>query len=431
MMREAFQKEWDAFSLPKDCRVTVALSGGMDSVTLLYLLKELPARDFSLEAVHVHHGLREAADEDAAFCQSLCKEWQIPLTVFRGDARAYAKERGMSLEEGARALRYGFLAPYADGVMNFVATAHHREDRQETFFINLYRGSGSRGLAGIAPRRDGYLRPMLKLPKAELVAFAEAEGLRYVTDETNADTAYLRNFLRHRVLPLLQSREEGDFAKGLSVAMEALREEDEALCQWAEQVQDDKVETLAALPNAVLKRVLDRMNGGPLTRLHFAEIAELIRRMPPAGQVQLAEERYFRLEYGRCVFTDAVGEPCLRAEPGVPVIWKDQQFLVRLEDFNSPFTHFTVDCDKISGNLIFRHKRPGDVFKPAGSGGTSRLQKRLKNDRVPRSRRDALWVLADERDRVVWVEGYGAAEEFCCSSSTKRVYCIEIRGIIK
>ncbi len=425
MMREVFQKAWSALGLPKGCRVTVALSGGMDSVTLLYLLKELHG-DLTLEAAHVHHGLRKAAERDAEFCISLCQEWGIPLKVFRGDAKAYAKEHGMSLEEGARALRYGFLDPLADGEMNFVATAHHREDQHETFFINLYRGSGSRGLSGIARRRGGYLRPMLELPKADITAFAKAQGLPYVTDETNADTAFLRNFLRHRVLPLLQSRAEGDFAKGLSAAMEALREEDEALCGWAESVTDDRAETLAALPDAVLKRVLDRMNGRPLDRLHFREIAELIRKMPPAGQVQLAGERYFRLEYGRCVFTALTEEPQLPVEPGVPITWKDQQFLVRLEEINSPFTHFMVDCDKISGNLMFRHKRPGDVFKPAGKGGTSRLQKRLKNDRVPRSRRDALWVLADERDRVIWVEGYGAAEEFCCDGATKYVYCIEM-----
>ena len=431
MMQDAFQKAWEAFALPSGCRVTVALSGGMDSVTLLYLLKELPHRDFTLEAAHVHHGLREAADGDADFCVSLCREWGIPLTVFRGDAKTYAVEHGMSLEEGACALRYGFLEPLADGKMHFVATAHHREDQCETFFINLYRGSGSRGLAGIASKRGGYLRPLLGISKAEIIAFAEEQALAYVTDETNADTAFLRNFLRHRVLPLLQSREEGDFSKGLSAAMEVMREEDEALGRWASSVTDDRAETLADLPDAVLKRVLDRMYGKPLSRLHFGEIKELIRRNPPAGQVQLPGARYFRLEYGRCVFTAAAEELCFKAEPGVPINWKGQQFLIRLEEFNSPFTHFMVDCDKISGNLMFRHKRPGDIFKPAGKGGTSRLQKRLKNDRVPRSRRDALWVLADERDRVIWVEGYGAAEEFCCSSSTKRVYCIEIRGRIK
>lgn len=431
MMEERFQKVWSSWDLPEDCRVTVALSGGMDSVTLLYLLKHLPGRTFRLEAAHVHHGLRQAAEGDLRFCEELCREWEIPLQVFRGDAKSYAEERGMSPEEGARALRYGFLDPLADGERNFVATAHHREDQSETFFINLFRGSGSRGLSGIAPQRGGYLRPMLTLEKAEISAFAKEKGLSNVTDETNADPAFLRNFLRHQVLPLLQSRPEGDFAKGLSAAMECLREEDLALNQWADGVEATDAQTLSALPDAVLKRVLDRMNGTLLDRVHFRKIAELIRKMPPAGQIQLPGGRYFRLEYGRCVFTEEAEEIWIPVEPDVPVLGENREFLVRSEEINSPFTHSMADCDKIRGNLIFRHKRPGDVFKPAGKGGTSRLQKRLKNDRVPRSQRDALWVLTDGTDRVVWVEDYGVAEEFCCDGSTKRVYCIEIRGIIK
>lgn len=426
MMEQRFQNAMAAFRLPAGCKVTAALSGGMDSVVLLYLLKELPDRQFTLEAAHVHHGLRgKAADRDLEFCRALCHKWQIPLHIFEGDAAAYAKSRGMSPEEGARALRYGFLDSLI-GEAAFVATAHHREDQLETFFINLYRGSGSRGLSGIKPRRGGYLRPMLALEKESITAFAAAHQLEFVTDETNADTAYLRNFLRHRVLPLLESREEGRFAAGLAASMQNLREEDEALNRWAEQITDDSSQALAPLPDAVLKRVLDRMNGRPVDRQHFYEIAALIRKMPPSGQVQIGEDRYFRLEYGRCIFTPSAREAIVPVIPDVPSEWNDLQFLICSEEFNSPFTHFMVDCDKIKSKLAFRHKRPGDVFRPAGKGGTSKLQKRLKNDRVPRSRRDALWVLADEEDRVVWAEGYGAAEGFGCDENTKNVYCIKI-----
>ncbi len=427
MMNTRFAKEMEGLFLPKGCTLTVALSGGADSVVLLHLLKQLPGRDFILQAAHVEHGIRgDASLKDLEFCQRLCADWGIPLEVCRVDAPAYAKAQGMSLEEAARALRYDFLDGFADGAMHFCATAHHREDQLETFFINLYRGSGSAGLSGIKPRRGGYLRPLLGFDKQELLAYAQARALEYVTDETNADTAYLRNFLRHKVLPLLNGREEGNFNEGLLAAMACLASEDAALNQWADEVQTEDAAALAALPDAVLKRVLDRRNGAPLSRLHFAQVAGLIRKAPPAGQVQLPAGRYFRLEYGRCVFTAPQEAPILSIRPDRPLEWQGWKFILRSEEIHKPFTHFQLDCDKINGDLVFRHKQPGDRFLPAKGQGSSRLQKRLKNDRVPRSAREALWVLADGQGNLLWAEGYGAAKEYAPNEHTKRVYTVEI-----
>lgn len=428
MMTEQFKKRMEGLNLPRGSTLTVALSGGSDSVVLLHLLKELPERSFHLEAAHVEHGIRgEQSRRDLEFCRALCARWEIPLHIFEGDAPALAKEQGMSLEEAARALRYGFLDRFADGRQHFCATAHHREDQAETFFINLYRGSGSAGLSGIKPRRGGYLRPLLEVEKSEILSYAEAQGLEYVSDETNEDTAYLRNFLRHEILPLLNGRAEGRFSEGLAAAMRCLASEDEALAQWADGVQTDCAEALAKLPDAVLKRVLDRQNGSALSRLHFEQIASLLRQNPPAGQVQLPQGRYFRLEYGKCVFMMPEDAPEIQVVPDQPMVWREWKFHLRLEEINSAFTHFQLDCDKIKGNLVFRRKRAGDRFIPAkAGGGSSRLQKRLKNDRVPRTTRDQLWVLADAEGEILWAENYGAAKGYAPEKNTKQVYTVEI-----
>lgn len=415
-------------ALPAGSRVTVAFSGGEDSVTLLHLLKEWQDRPFELAAAHVNHGLRPEAEQEAVFCAELCRAWGIPLQIFRGDAAAYAAERGMSTEEGARALRYGFLDTLV-GENSFVVTAHHREDQLETFFINLYRGSGSRGLSGIPAQRGGYLRPLLQVEKGAISAYVKKNKLLFVTDSSNRDESYQRNFIRRRVLPLLQSREEGDFAKGLAASMEHLREEEEALSLWADRCTDYRAEALAALPNAVLKRVLDRLRGASLSRVQFRDVAALVRACPPSGQLQVAEGCFFRVEYGECRFVFPTEAPPLQVVLGQPVQVDGQKILICSEEINSSFTHSMVDCAKIKGALYLRRKKDGDRFRPAGKrGGTERLQKRLKNDRIPRSRRDSLWVLAEAQDRVVWVEGYGAAEGFGCDAETKRVLRIEIGG---
>ncbi len=423
-MKERFLENLTRLGVKKGDRVTLAFSGGLDSVVLLALLKE---QELMLQAVHIHHGIRgDGADRDARFCESLCQSWQVPFKLLKGDAPAYAKERGMSLEEGAREMRYSLLAPFEE--KGFLATAHHGDDNAETFFINLYRGSGSAGLIGIPERRGNLIRPLLPFSKEELRAYAKAEGLSYCEDETNEDESYLRNFLRREILPRLDSREEGNFRKGLAASMKHLKEEHQALQKWADSIQTDRQEDLAALPAAVLKRVLDRMNGEALLRVHFDQICRLLSKEQGCGRVQIGEERYFALEYGHCRFIGQEEAVELSIRPNQPVCYGGREFSLCTWEINTPFTHFSIDCDKIGEDLVLRHRREGDLFQPVGGErSTSRLQKRLKNDRMGRSRRDSLWILAERSGRILWVEHYGADRSAACDGSTKRAFCIEIK----
>src|SRR2546428_12247393 len=182
-------------------RLAVGLSGGVDSVVLLHVLKQHP--EFDLSAIHVHHGLSPNAGAWARFCRALCTRWGVPLAV----RRVKVAKKGKGLEAAAREARY---RAFRNNPCDAVAPAHNRDDQAETVLMNLLRGAGVRGASGMPPRGrlDGkmLLRPLLEVPRAAVLAYAREQGLEWVEDESNADEALTRNFVRRRLGPLVESR---------------------------------------------------------------------------------------------------------------------------------------------------------------------------------------------------------------------------------
>ena len=190
--------------------VVVGLSGGPDSVFLLYALHTLqPRMDFTLRAVHVHHGIRGAeADRDEAFSEKLCAKLDIPFQAVHVAAPAYAARHGLSLEEAARILRYEALEAARQQLGQtraaWIAVAHHLDDQAETVLHNLVRGAGLRGLAGMENRRNHVIRPLLSIKREDILKWLKQYDIPYVTDSTNADPHYTRNRIRSTVLPELR-----------------------------------------------------------------------------------------------------------------------------------------------------------------------------------------------------------------------------------
>jgi tRNA(Ile)-lysidine synthase len=185
-------------------RLAAGLSGGVDSVVLLHLLRDLaPRHGYTLSAVHVHHGLSPNADAWARFCRQLCREWGVPLAV----RRVSVQKKGRGLEGAAREAR---RAVFARLRADAIALAHQLDDQAETVLLNLLRGAGTRGAAAMpAVAKFGgkvLLRPLLHVPRREILAYARAHGLAWIEDESNRDEALTRNFLRLRVGPLLEQR---------------------------------------------------------------------------------------------------------------------------------------------------------------------------------------------------------------------------------
>lgn len=219
--------------LPENADLLCGVSGGADSVALLFLLKEVigrcPQKNLTLRAVHVEHGIRgEESLKDAAFTECLCKSLRIPLQIFSVDAVAFAKEKGLGLEEAARILRYKAFQTAAKEHRSRIVLAHHMDDNAETVLFQMARGSSIHGLCGIRPVRTDeagyvYLRPLLCLQKRELEFYLREIGQDWQTDATNADTLYSRNRIRHMVLPELEE-----------VNSQAIRH----ICRTAEQLSE-------------------------------------------------------------------------------------------------------------------------------------------------------------------------------------------------
>ncbi|HJR73275.1 MAG TPA: tRNA lysidine(34) synthetase TilS [Luteimonas sp.] len=279
----------------------VGYSGGADSAVLLHLLSGIGSiRDAGLRAIHVHHGLSPHADDWAEHCRRFCDALDVPLTVLRAEVR---RDGGEGLEAAARKARH---AAFGDAVGDdeILATAHHRNDQAETFLLRALRASGPDGLGAMRPlRRFGRCwlwRPLLSIPRTALLAYAEQEGLDWIDDPSNEDVALDRNYLRHRVLPLLRERwPQADAAFALSAALSAeadrlLDDEDTLALAQARSADPQALRTdaLAALPPArrarVLRRWIEELGLPPLPAQGVARINEDLMAAQADGEAAFA-----------------------------------------------------------------------------------------------------------------------------------------------
>ena len=260
--------------------VIAAVSGGADSVCMLDILLKLRQRlGINIECAHLNHSLRgEESDGDERFVAKLCERLGVVLHTKSVNVSAMAD--GISIEDAARRARYDFFGQLLNEIPDSViATAHTANDNVETFFINLMRSCGTRGLCAIPRQRDGFIRPLLDITRQEIISHLESIGQDYRVDSTNADTDYLRNFIRHEIIPRLETRKETDVHKTVLTAIENLRSDCDALDAIADKNITCDKDKLILLGDAVLYRGLSRMChdkcGIILDRKHFLEIKKM------------------------------------------------------------------------------------------------------------------------------------------------------------
>jgi tRNA(Ile)-lysidine synthase len=439
-------------------RAVVGLSGGADSVALVLLLTELArsgALDVRLRLAHLNHGLRGAeSDQDEAFCRAFAAERGLALAVERADVASAASLHHRSVEAEARRMRYEFLGRVAEQVgAGAVATGHHADDVAESVLLRLLRGASVLGLGAMAPQRRlsaerpgiRLVRPLLALRRQELVDYLGRCGQPHRTDSSNTDLAYLRNRVRHELIPALRR----DFATFSVESLCALNEsaiEAEALIEglldaaWGEVCRErgDRevvldAEAFGRLAPAVRKAAarravesLDARAAAALRAEHYAELAALAQA-PAGAQVSLPGGCLARREHGAVYVARRSGaggiEPRVLPVPGaveLPEVGMSVSCRLLPAGDVGPLEaaqrasddEVFVSAAGLEGGLMVRSRRAGDRFHPLGAPGAAKLKDFLINCKVPQHERDRVPLVTTREEEIVWVVGKRIAQPF-------------------
>ncbi len=415
------------FSLiEKGDTVTVALSGGADSVALLHSLLSLQNElSITVNAAHLNHGIRgEEADRDEAFVKKLCLELNVPLVCEKVDIPAIAKEKHISLELAAREVRYDFLMRTTDGL---IATAHTASDNAETLLFNLTRGSGIKGLCGIPSKRERLIRPLILCSRADIEKYCCENGLSFVTDSTNLTDDYTRNKIRHNAVAVLKEINPS-FEDAVSRTVSALTEDNAALDFFASELlfktlsgEGLLTESLKTAPSAVAKRVIVKYVEALFSELtlDYFHINALYDICINGGKTSLPHKLYGIVKDGILTLNDGQNE-------NLPEFFVE---FVKVEKVNNLLSIDLIDCDKIVGDLKLRTRREGDTIRLKNRGCTKTLNKLFTENKVPNSLRDVIPVVCDD-EGVVWVYGMGVSQKCALTSNSKNV--VEVRaGVIE
>jgi tRNA(Ile)-lysidine synthase len=426
--------------------VLAAVSGGADSVAMLHMLYALKERlKIKLCVAHMDHQLRgEEAQREAVFVQELAGRLGIACRAEPRDVLDHKAASGLSLQEAAREVRYGFFrdAMAATGA-NKLALAHHADDQAETVLMRLVRGASLKGLAGIPPCRDGYIiRPLIGVERGEIEAWLRERNIYFIPDTSAGEQQYLRNKIRHQLLPLLREAYNPGIAATLGRTAALLRQDEQALESLVDEMVRRSVEiqnnehtiAITALQAAgaqlygrLVRRIIAGLKGDTreLTEKHIAAIIRLIEKPGPSRTVQLPGPWCVRRQYGALVFGRRRHAP-----PPFNYTSDEMPVLIELAELGVSL-HFEavpiVDCravfdnadaltayfavDRAVGAVTVRQWRPGDIFYPLGAPGSKKLKDLFVDLKVPPPERRRVPVLLFG-NRIAWVCGLRLDERF-------------------
>lgn len=430
--------------LDDGCDVICGLSGGADSVSLVHALHMLGYR---VRAVHVNHMIRGAeAQSDCDFAKDFCLRLGIPFEAYEVDVPKRSRELGIGLEECGRQVRYEIFERLSAEYGCKIATAHTLSDSAETVLFNIARGSSVSGLRGIPPVRGDIVRPLILASREDVEGYCAANGLCYVTDSTNSDTAYTRNMIRKEIVPRFRGINTS-FLSAVARLSECAASDDEYLGALAADFLRDnreeggwQIERLKKLADPIKRRAINMIAGGCDSR-HIDLISELIDN--GSGAVEIDGERRAVIykgvlsvggknteipEWSRELCEGRISLPDSRVLLCEIVRIGD---LKTQENYDNLLFTEVVDYDIISERLqkgdtaVLRNRRQGDRFSPSGRKVTKQVRRLFAESGIPADRR-SVPVMIELGGELVWLEGFGAAQGFAVGKSTQRALVLRM-----
>jgi len=429
-------------------RILVGLSGGPDSIFLLYILHNY--FNNQLIIAHINHKLRGIdSDLDEKFIRTISQKLKIPLYVIREDVEKLSNENKKSIEEVGRDVRFSFFNKILK-VENFnkIALGHNLDDNVETILINFIKGSGMKGLIGIPEKRDNIIHPIINIKKEEILKYLEENKIEYRIDKTNFETDYLRNKVRNYLLPIIEKEFNKNFKEKILALSNILKVEDKFLDDLVENIKNDilkfeddfvkidlkKLQNLhLSLKRRLIRKVIDHFNKDlreyPLD--HIDKVISLENKKTgkeielPLNLIAVKDKNNIIIERRDFEIPDFYIE--------IPDIGSYQEIGMKIElslvekisKVKDPFISF-FDYDKIELPLKIRKPMFGEKFKPLGLKKEKKIQDFFVDSGIPKSVRWNLPILLDKKDDILWIVGVRISDDYKVTNLTNRVICIKI-----
>ncbi len=455
--------------------VLVGVSGGPDSIALLYSLLDLSDTfPITIGVAHFNHTLRgKDSDRDASFVADIAKRLALPFYEKKGDTLAFKRKKKLSLEEAARHLRYDFLLNTANEYrFDKIALGHNLEDNAELILMYLFRGSGLSGVSGIPAVRDARIvRPLILSSRPQILDFISQKGLKHVTDTSNSDRRYLRNRVRHDLIPMLRESYNPNITATLSRFGSILESED----KWIEKILDPVFKKAVCVKQAgrlalstleldeihiaaqrrIIRRAIKHVKGDlrRITFTHIDSIINLLKSPTGFGSLDLPDRIMIMLKNRKLVISkekralrsiaNRNGKPeaisfkytvCQKEFKPITLLIKETGLTLKfsrksiedLSNISHSDKHIALmDMDKFKPPLVVRNSYPGDRYTPLGLTGTVKISKFFINRKVPRVQRAKCPILLGNQ-RIIWVAGHRIDDSVKITASTENVLKVEL-----